>query len=131
MFVALCLKVVQDLLAFSQPQFLRLLLRFLPRYQASRSNHVPLDFNSFSILAGLYDDTPDAPVPLIQGFAIAAIMFLAALTQTAILHQVFAYSYLETCLTPSTVLPTLLRDGHARTRGPCPRPVRQGTCAVV
>ncbi|KZV80265.1 multidrug resistance-associated ABC transporter [Exidia glandulosa HHB12029] len=89
MFVALVLKVFQDLLAFAQPQLLRLLLRFLPRYQASRSSHVPLDYNSFFALAGLYDDSPEREVPLIQGFAIAGLMFFAALTQTAILHQYF------------------------------------------
>ncbi|EJD44880.1 metal resistance protein ycf1 [Auricularia subglabra TFB-10046 SS5] len=91
MFVALTLKVAQDFLAFAQPQLLRLLLRFLPRYQASRrrDDHVPLDFNSFFILSGLHDDSSDEPVPLLQGFAIAGLMFLAALTQTAILHQYF------------------------------------------
>lgn len=63
------LKIVQDCLAFLQPQLLRWLLSYVSIYQAARENG---------------DDLPN---PLI-GFMIAAIMFAAAVTQTVILHQV-------------------------------------------
>lgn len=59
------LKVIQDLLAFLQPQLLRWLLAYISAYQ---------------IAAG--------PSPL-EGFAIAVLMFVASVAQTVILHQYF------------------------------------------
>jgi ATP-binding cassette subfamily C (CFTR/MRP) protein 1 len=68
-FVAAGLKIIQDLLAFAQPQFLRLLLSYIAMYQAAfRANA----------------ETPDP----VQGFAIVILMFATALLQTIVLHQV-------------------------------------------
>lgn len=71
--LAACLKIVQDCLAFLQPQLLRWLLSYISDYQ--------------SAWYGTGFDGPSGPSPL-QGFAIAAIMFIAAVTQTFILQQV-------------------------------------------
>lgn len=71
--LAACLKIVQDCLAFLQPQLLRLLLAYISAYQSTRYRPT---------LGG-----PSGPSPL-QGFAIAGLMFVAAVLQTFILHQV-------------------------------------------
>ena len=68
---ALCLKMVQDCLAFLQPQLLRLLLSFITDYQDAREG-----------LLG------ERPTPLI-GFSYAFLMFVASMVQTIILHQVY------------------------------------------
>lgn len=67
------LKVLQDCLAFLQPQLLRWLLSYISTYQSAR-------LNLFS--------SPDSPSPL-EGFAIAVLMFVASISQTVILHQYF------------------------------------------
>jgi hypothetical protein len=71
--LAACLKIAQDCLAFLQPQLLRWLLSYISAYQSAQ------DGASFGGSPG--------PSPL-QGFAIAVLMFVAAATQTFILHQV-------------------------------------------
>jgi ATP-binding cassette subfamily C (CFTR/MRP) protein 1 len=71
--LAACLKIVQDCLAFLQPQLLRWLLAYISAYQSAQDG-------------ASYGDSP-GPSPL-QGFAIAVIMFVAAATQTFIMHQV-------------------------------------------
>lgn len=68
-FVAVGLKIIQDLLAYAQPQFLRWLLSYIAAYQAA------------------FKANAEAPDP-IEGFAIVFLMFAAALVQTIILHQV-------------------------------------------
>ncbi|KLO11533.1 metal resistance protein YCF1 [Schizopora paradoxa] len=68
--LAALLKILQDCLAFLQPQLLRWLLSYVSIYQAARENGGEL------------------PNPL-TGFMIAAIMFVAAISQTIILHQYF------------------------------------------
>lgn len=65
---ALGLKIIQDSLAYLQPQLLRWLLSYISTYQSSRVS----------------DDGPTT----IEGFAIAVIMFMASVAQTIILHQV-------------------------------------------
>lgn len=75
--LAACLKILQDCLAFLQPQLLRWLLAYISTYQSAQ------DGTSFGGSLG--------PSPL-QGFAIAAIMFVAAAAQTFILHQVRLWS---------------------------------------
>ena len=67
--IAAGLKIVQDLLAFLQPQLLRYLLSYISRYQDTR-------FQS--------DERPSE----LQGFAIAIVMFVASVTQTICLNQV-------------------------------------------
>ncbi|KAF7790029.1 hypothetical protein EIP86_000977 [Pleurotus ostreatoroseus] len=75
---AALLKVFQDMLAFLQPQLLRLLLSFISRYQSARPSSSPA--------------SPGAPNAL-EGFAIALLMFIASLTQTVILHQYFQHCF--------------------------------------
>lgn len=58
------LKLLQDGLAFVQPQLLRLLLAYITAYQTDKS------------------------LTRYQGVALVLAMFVAALAQTAILHQV-------------------------------------------
>ncbi|KAF8586432.1 metal resistance protein YCF1 [Ramaria rubella] len=67
---ALFLKIIQDCLAFSQPQLLRLLLSYITAYQQSR------------------EDGVKGPSPY-EGFAIALLMFFASMTQTTVMHQYF------------------------------------------
>ena len=67
------LKLLQDCLAFLQPQLLRLLLSFISDYQSARPD------DSGTVIGG-----PSA----LQGFAIAVLMFAASIAQTVILHQV-------------------------------------------
>ena len=70
--VAAGLKIVQDFLAFLQPQLLRWLLVYISRYQSAR-----------------FGPSQNGDVPnKLEGFAIAAIMFCAAVVQTIALNQV-------------------------------------------
>lgn len=69
LFVALGLKIIQDLLAYAQPQFLRWLLSYIAVYQAA------------------VKENTEVPDP-VEGFAIILLMFIAALVQTIVLHQV-------------------------------------------
>lgn len=66
------LKIIQDCLAFLQPQFLRWLLTYISLYQSARENR------KYGGSAG--------PSPL-EGFAIAALMFIAAIVQTITMNQ--------------------------------------------
>ncbi|KAH9946530.1 metal resistance protein YCF1 [Amylocystis lapponica] len=68
--VAAGLKIIQDCLAFLQPQLLRWLLSYISDYQTARYSG-------------------DARPSLAEGFAITLVMFIASLTQTVILHQYF------------------------------------------
>ncbi|OJA12951.1 hypothetical protein AZE42_07484 [Rhizopogon vesiculosus] len=69
---AAVLKVLQDSLAFLQPQLLRWLLAYISNYQTTKG--------AAHLLVG--------PSPL-EGYAIAIIMFVASIVQTVILHQYF------------------------------------------
>jgi ATP-binding cassette subfamily C (CFTR/MRP) protein 1 len=69
---AACLKVTQDCLAFLQPQLLRLFLSFISAYQSARQS-------------GMSDQLAPSPV---EGLSIATLMFLAAVVQSIVLHQV-------------------------------------------
>ncbi|OCH93693.1 metal resistance protein YCF1 [Obba rivulosa] len=68
------LKIVQDCLAFLQPQLLRWLLAYISEYQSARYS------------GGA------TPSPF-EGFAIAVIMFIASCVQTVILHQYFQHCF--------------------------------------
>lgn len=74
--VAAVLKILQDMLAFLQPQLLRILLSYISEYQ----------------FAGMADGNNIYAAAVrpssVQGFAISIAMFVAALTQTVLLHQV-------------------------------------------
>jgi ATP-binding cassette subfamily C (CFTR/MRP) protein 1 len=65
------LKLLQDSLAFLQPQLLRWLLAYISNYQSTKG--------AAHLLVG--------PSPL-EGYAVAIIMFVASMIQTVILHQV-------------------------------------------
>ncbi|KAG0695817.1 P-loop containing nucleoside triphosphate hydrolase protein, partial [Suillus ampliporus] len=65
-------KLLQDSLAFLQPQLLRWLLAYISSYQSTKG--------AANLLVG--------PSPL-EGYVIAIIMFVAAMTQNVILHQYF------------------------------------------
>ena len=67
--MAALFKVVQDCLAFVQPQLLRRLINFVSSYST------------------------DAPEPAIKGVAIAMSMFLVSVLQTAVLHQYFQRAF--------------------------------------
>ncbi|KAJ8094347.1 hypothetical protein PM082_010781 [Marasmius tenuissimus] len=69
------LKFVQDALAFAQPQLLRILLVYISKYQSVRLLSVE-----------------ERPSPL-EGFAIAALMFIASSSQTIILNQYFQRAF--------------------------------------
>lgn len=90
--IAAGLKIIQDFLAFLQPQLLRVLLLYISAYQNSRFgyNH-PSDF---------------------QGFAIAVLMFVASIIQTVCLNQVCQIPLFSPCalLIPCSVFPTMLRN---------------------
>lgn len=66
-------KGLQDVLAFAQPQLLRLLIRFVNDYSESVKKGEPL--------------------PLTRGFMIAGAMFIVSVTQTACLHQYFQRAF--------------------------------------
>jgi len=69
--VAGLLKLVQDCLAFLQPQLLRWLLAYIARYQDAR-------FDSFK---------HESPPGLFEGFLIAFAMFTSATFQSVTLNQ--------------------------------------------
>lgn len=62
-------KVVQDILAYAQPQFLKYLIAFVASYQTAN------------------------PQPISHGFAIAGVMFVASVVQTLTLHQYFQHAF--------------------------------------
>lgn len=70
------LKVAQDCLAFLQPQLLRILLAYISAYQGARFG--PVDGERPSEL---------------EGFAVAAVMFVASITQTICLNQYFQRTF--------------------------------------
>lgn len=75
--VAAGLKIIQDVLAFLQPQLLRLLLMYISRYQMAR--FLPIN--------------DDQKPSILEGFSIAGIMFIASIVQTITLNQYFQRAY--------------------------------------
>jgi ATP-binding cassette, subfamily C (CFTR/MRP), member 1 len=69
---AAVLKIIQDILAFAQPQFLRWFLAYISLYQAATSGPT---------------GNPKSPSAF-KGFAIVTGMFVCATVQTIVLHQV-------------------------------------------
>ncbi|BEJ18143.1 hypothetical protein CspHIS471_0704200 [Cutaneotrichosporon sp. HIS471] len=70
--IAGMMKVVYDLLSFSQPQLLRLLLLFVGSYETAH------------------------PLPATAGFGVAILMFVVANIATGLLHQYFDRCFLTT-----------------------------------
>ena len=93
---ALFLKIVQDSLAFLQPQLLRWLLAYISDYQSARFG------------GSLHETGPSK----LEGFSVALLMFISSVAQTIVLHQVrVAYRDLRPVtdgVGPFTVLPALL-----------------------
>ncbi|EDO17723.1 hypothetical protein Kpol_1033p28 [Vanderwaltozyma polyspora DSM 70294] len=85
--LAAFLKAIHDVLAFTQPQLLRILIKFVNDYTESRGG-VKLPFLG-STGEG---DTPHE-LPIIRGFMIAVAMFLVSFIQTSVLHQYFLNSF--------------------------------------
>ncbi|KAF8892115.1 multidrug resistance-associated ABC transporter [Infundibulicybe gibba] len=75
--IAAGLKIVQDCLAFLQPQLLRWLLAYISKYQHAR-------------FGPGHPDTK--PTPL-EGFSVAGIMFIASIVQTITLGQYFQRAF--------------------------------------
>lgn len=63
-------KAVHDILAFAQPQLLRLLISFVASYNLG-----------------------DHPQPLVRGVIIGVAMFATSIAQTMVLHQYFQYAF--------------------------------------
>ncbi|KAJ7180495.1 multidrug resistance-associated ABC transporter [Mycena filopes] len=103
--VAALLKITQDCLAFAQPQFLRLLLAYISRYQSARF------------------ESGGKPDPF-EGFSIAMFMFIASAIQTVLLNQYFQRAF-ETGMRVRAGLVTaifsksliLSSDGNGRSTG--------------
>ncbi|KIJ59434.1 hypothetical protein HYDPIDRAFT_118534 [Hydnomerulius pinastri MD-312] len=68
---ATILKLMQDSLAFVQPQLLRWILSYISNYQSTKGAEVV-----------------EGPSP-VEGYAVAILMFVASIAQTTILHQYF------------------------------------------
>ncbi|PRT52473.1 Metal resistance protein YCF1 [Wickerhamiella sorbophila] len=89
-------KLIQDVMAFVQPQLLRLLIAFVGEYQRS-----------------------DGDLPLTRGYYIAGMMFLVSLLQTASLHQYFERSFgtgmkVRSALTNAIFRKSLVLSGEER-----------------
>lgn len=78
MLVAALFKVIHDVLAFTQPQLLRLLIKFVSDYNGNRNGRNPF---------------PTPQLPIIRGFMISISMFFVGFVQTCVLHQYFLNSF--------------------------------------
>lgn len=79
MLIAAFLKIIHDILAFTQPQLLKILIRFVTQYNEQRDN------DEFIVI--------DRNLPIVKGFYIAFAMFAVGFTQTSVLHQYFLNTY--------------------------------------
>lgn len=79
MVVAAIFKVIFDSLAFTQPQLLKILIRFVTDYNAQNDDNIILQ--------------KVKQIPLVRGFMISIGMFLVSFVQTSILHQYFLNSF--------------------------------------
>ena len=95
--------LTRQILAFAQPQLLRLLLAFVSSYDQQR------------------------PQPLERGYTIAVVMTICSVVQTGFLHQ--CASLWHVARADPARLCSLLRDGHAHARRSRWRPVLEGVAA--
>lgn len=80
MLLAGFLKIIHDVLAFTQPQLLKILIRFVTMYNKEREEeNVMMDMQR--------------QLPIVKGFYIAVSMFLVGFTQTSVLHQYFLNTF--------------------------------------
>ena len=87
------LKLLQDMLAFSQPWLLKQLLVFIASFATSGSG----------------SDGVAEPEPLYWGYIIAVSMFLTAIAQTLLLHQYFHRCFMTGMRIRSAVVTTVYR----------------------
>lgn len=80
MILAAFFKVIHDILAFTQPQLLRLLIKFVTDYNRNIGNT-------------LENNIPEKTLPIVRGFMISISMFLVGFVQTSVLHQYFLRSF--------------------------------------
>lgn len=86
--VAAIFKVGFDMLAFIQPQLLRILIKFVTDYNEERKQA------GSALAQGIHDVVKNAQrLPIVRGFMISVAMFLVSFTQTSILHQYFLNSF--------------------------------------
>ncbi|KAG0665915.1 ATP-binding cassette glutathione S-conjugate transporter ycf1 [Maudiozyma exigua] len=78
MLIAALFKVMHDILAFTQPQLLRLLIKFVSDYNGN--------------MHGKYT-FPTPKLPIVKGFMISISMFFVGFVQTCVLHQYFLNSF--------------------------------------
>lgn len=83
MLLAAFFKVLHDILAFTQPQLLRILIKFVSDYNEYR--------HTSDSYASLLNDLQQ--LPLVRGFMIALGMFIVGFTQTCVLHQYFLNTF--------------------------------------
>ncbi|CCF56859.1 hypothetical protein KAFR_0B05630 [Kazachstania africana CBS 2517] len=80
MLLAGCFKMLHDILAFTQPQLLRILIKYVTDYNKERKE------NTF------YSIT-EQQLPISKGFSIAIAMFFVGFIQTCVLHQYFLNAF--------------------------------------
>lgn len=83
-------KVLFDILAYTQPQLLRILIKFVTDYTEERKEHFQILGEKLGVvtISKYFGD-----LPIVKGFMIAIAMFLVSFFQTCILHQYFLYSF--------------------------------------
>lgn len=86
MAIAAIFKVIFDILAFVQPQLLRILIKFVTEYSEQHKHKL------YEIAGKVHLAKHAHKVPLVKGFMISVGMFAVSFTQTSILHQYFLYS---------------------------------------
>lgn len=86
--VAALFKFAFDILAFTQPQLLRILIRFVTDYNEERKGALKPLAQGLEAL-----DKFTRQLPIVRGFMLSIAMFMVSFTQTSILHQYFLYSF--------------------------------------
>ncbi|SJM84141.1 probable Metal resistance protein YCF1 [Zygosaccharomyces bailii] len=86
MLIAGVFKVIFDVLAFVQPQLLRILIKFVTEYGEQHKQKL------YEFMGKVHLAKHANEVPLVRGFMISIGMFAVSFTQTSILHQYFLYS---------------------------------------
>lgn len=78
MILAALFKGIHDLMAFTQPQLLRILIKFVNDYNEEHKDDLDASF----IMKYRH-------LPIVRGFMLGIAMFLVGFTQTSVLHQYF------------------------------------------
>lgn len=86
--IAALFKFAFDILAFTQPQLLRILIKFVTDYNEERKEKLNPIIQSIDAINKYTKE-----LPIVRGFMLSIAMFLVSFTQTSILHQYFLYSF--------------------------------------